>query len=672
MAAGSKVQGGRPPLWEKLPTSFREGLKGYQRMLSYARPYWPYLLVAAICLVLVSLLGLALPWVISNLVDTVVAGVSSEESNSAPLGIFALALAGLFALRSAFGFVQAYAIGYAGERVVARLRQELYDHLLRLSLGFFAEQPVGEILSRLTSDVQIIQNTVTREFVVLLQQLVTAVGIVIIVTIMDWRLTALMAVAIPGMVVLTRLMGRRIRDASRQVQDTLAEAAAVAEETAGGIRIVQSFAREVYEGERFGQKIDTLFQIAMQRTRTYATLGPLISFLLYASLALVLWVGGQEVLRGRLTPGELIAFLLYAAMLTGPLGNFSGLYGRTQQALGATERVFGLLDTDPEIVEAPDAQPLPQVTGHIIFHGVSFDYDPRQLVLREISLEVNPGEVVALIGPSGAGKTTFVNLVPRFYDPRLGHITIDGHDVRHVTLQSLRDQIGLVPQETILFSDTVAANIRYGKLDASQDEIEEAARAANAHEFISELPDGYETQVGERGIKLSGGQRQRIAIARAILKNAPILILDEATSSLDTESEQLVQGALERLMRPSGNERLRERTDLDKPRRTTFVIAHRLSTITTADRIVVLQQGRIVEQGTHQELLAHKDSLYRHYHALQFQWDEGDFADDIRQPGPLPSAEGESFEPTPGAFPNLGLLSPSDLGATFRQDTDEP
>ena len=450
---------------------------------------------------LISLLNLAMPWLVANLVDLVV-----QDQGLAELNRVALALSGLFVLRAVFGFGQAYLVAWVGERVVADLRREIYEHLLSLSLGFFAGQRVGEILSRLTNDVRVIQTAVTRDLVMLLQQAVTAIGVVVIVSAMDWRLTALMAIAVPGMVLLTRLMGRQIRRASRLVQDTLAQASVVAEETVSGIRAVKSFAREDYEAARFGQQVDTILETAMHRTRIYATLGPLISFLMYGTLALVLWVGGQEVLHGRLTPGQLIAFLLYAAMLTGPLGSFAGLYGRVQEALGATERVFEVLDAHPEIVEAADARTLAPITGHVAFHDVSFYYDPRQPVLRHVTLEAQPGEVVAVVEPSGVGKTTLVNLIDRFYDPSSGHITIDGHDVRQVTLNSLRDQIGLVPQETLLFSDTIAANIRYGKLDATQTEIEAAARAANAHNFITnDLPDGYETQVGERGIKLSGG-----------------------------------------------------------------------------------------------------------------------------------------------------------------------
>jgi subfamily B ATP-binding cassette protein MsbA len=606
--AEGKSAGLRGP-GRQLGVTLHEGLQSYGRILAYVRPYWPHLLLVAISLVILSLLGLAMPWAVQNLVDLVVVG-----QDFAQLHRIALVLAGIFVLRAAFGFVQTYLTAWIGERVVARLRREIYEHLLMLSLGFFAGQRVGAIVSRVGSDVLVIQSAVTSNLVVLLQQLVTAIGIVVIVSMMNWRLTLLMAAAIPGMVLITRLLGRRMRKIAQLVQDTLAEASAVVEETVGGIRIVKSFAREDHEARRFGEKVETLFETAMVRTKIYAVLGPLISLLIYGSLVLVLWVGGQEVLRGRLTPGQLIAFLFYAVMLTGPMGSFAGLYGQVQSALGATERVFELLDTRSEILEAPNAPSLPPVAGHVVFDGVCFDYDPRQPVLCDMTLEVRPGQVVALVGPSGVGKTTLVNLIPRFYDPSSGRITIDGHDVREVTLRSLREQIGIVPQETLLFSDTIAANIRYGKLDATQEEIEEAAQAANAHQFIvNELPDGYQTQVGERGIKLSGGQRQRVAIARAILKNPRILILDEATSSLDTESERLVQEALERLMHPDQQE---------ARGRTTFIIAHRLSTIVNADQIVVLHEGRAVEQGTHEELLAQEGGLYRYYHALQFQWDE--------------------------------------------------
>jgi subfamily B ATP-binding cassette protein MsbA len=632
----------RPPYGQGL----RQGLQSYRRMLAYVRPFWRQLALAGSSLLVTSLLSLAMPWAVKNLIDQIIGGQGLAQLNR-----IALILVGIFVLRSLFSFAYSYLISWVGERVVANLRRTIYEHLMSLSIGFFAGQRVGDMVSRISNDVQVIQFAVTGNLVVWLQQVVTVVGVVVIIAATNWRLTALMAAALPGMVLLTRLLGRRMRGISRRVQDTLAEASAVVEETVGGIRIVKSFAREEYEGRRFGQKVDTLFDMAMRRARITSTLGPLTSLLLYGSLSLVMWAGGREVLYGRLTPGELVGFLLYAVMLTGPLGGFAALYGQLQVALGATERVFELLDMQPEIADGPGAQPLARISGHVAFDNVSFEYAQRQPVLHQVTLKARPGQIVALVGPSGVGKTTLVNLIPRFYDATAGSITIDGHDVRQVTIRSLRDQIGIVPQETLLFSDTIAANIRYGKLDATQAEIEAAARAANAHDFIThELPDGYQTHVGERGIKLSGGQRQRIAIARAILKDPRILILDEATSSLDTESEQLVQEALDRLMHPDHEE---------GGGRTTFVIAHRLSTITKADQILVLHEGRVVEQGTHQELLAREGSLYRHYYALQFRWEE-----DSLTPLLSPLEGGEGGQPEPEAQYWLGLqpsfFSPSD------------
>jgi subfamily B ATP-binding cassette protein MsbA len=429
------------------------------------------------------------------------------------------------------------------------------------------------------------------------------VGAAILLFVLNWRLTLVILLGIPVMSLTMVALGRRIRQASKQVQDALAEAANVLEETTAGIRIVKSFAREGYEIGRFAARVQETFTAAMYRAKVSAVLGPVIGFMAFFSITITLWFGSFEVINGRLTAGGLVAYLIYTMMVATPIASLAGLYAQFQSALGATERLFELLDTPPEIVDGDGQRPLPPVNGSVTFEDVHFEYSDALPVLHGVSFQAKPGQVIALVGPSGAGKSTLINLIPRFYDVVAGRICIDGYDVRDVTVRSVREQIGIVPQETMLFSDTVEANIRYGKLDATGGEIEAAARAANAHEFIlRDLPDGYATAVSERGIKLSGGQRQRIAIARAILKNPRILILDEATSSLDSESEALVQEALERLMQG----------------RTSFVIAHRLSTVVNADWVLVLDQGQVVEQGTHAQLLANPHGLYTRLHQMQF------------------------------------------------------
>jgi subfamily B ATP-binding cassette protein MsbA len=452
-------------------------------------------------------------------------------------------------------------------------------------------------MSRVTNDVNAVQNAVSNNLLSLLQQLVTLLGSLIIIFLLDWRLSLLMLVVTPLMAICGSFFGQRLQQLSRTVQEGLGDSTSVLEETLANERIVQAFTREQFEIGRFGSMVERVFALTLRRIRVRATFVSFIGFLAFAAITLVLWFGGREVLAGRLTPGGLISFLFYIFLIAGPLGTLTGLYGQTQEALGAAGRIFEVLDTLPEITDRPGAIDLPPLARSLAFQDVHFSYAPGHEILHGVSFVVEAGRMVAVVGPSGAGKTTVASLIPRFYDPDSGAITIDGLPIRDGTLASLRGQIAVVPQEPVLFGLSVRENIAYGRLDAGNDAIVAAAQAANAHDFIVELPRGYDTLVGERGVKLSGGQRQRIAIARAILRDPRILILDEATSSLDNESERLVQQALERLM--AG--------------RTTLVIAHRLSTIQHADQILVLDAGAVVESGTHVELVAANGLYHRLY-----------------------------------------------------------
>src|SRR2546425_142919 len=434
-----------------------------------------------------------------------------------------------------------------------------------------------------------------------LDQVLTLAGGIAVIFLMNWRLALVPLVVAPPIGIIGQFLGRRIRDISREPQDAQGEAVGVLQEALAEVRVVQAFTREDYEATRFRDKLMVMFRKSIERSRLGATMFPLIGFLGFGSSIVVLWYGGHLVAAGELTAGQLVAFLLYMNMVAGPVGGLASMWTQVQQAFGAADRIFALLDTQPEVRDLPGAMPIGAIRGEIEFDDVSFRYSEGPLVFEGLSTVFREGETTALVGPSGAGKTTLVNLVGRFYDPVAGRVCVDGRDVREVTVRSLREQIAVVPQEPILFGDTIRENIRYGRLDARADEIEDAAKAANATEFIARLPKGIDTIVGERGVRLSVGQRQRVAIARAILRDARILLLDEATSSLDNESEFLVQQALDRLMRG----------------RTTIVIAHRLSTVERADRILVLDKGRIVEEGTHSELLT-RGGLYHRLYTRKF------------------------------------------------------
>ncbi|MCB8984600.1 MAG: ABC transporter ATP-binding protein [Ardenticatenaceae bacterium] len=570
----------------------------FRRLLQYVRPYLKWMILSIFMLLISVSLGLILPLVIRNLVDIVLVDKNFARLNQLAAGLFVV-----FILQGVTSFVNQISLAYVGENVVADIRVQVYSHLQTLSLKYFTDNRTGEIVSRVTNDVILLQTAVTDNLVALLRQAITLVGATILLFVLDWRLTLIILVGIPPVTLTMVWLGRKIRREAKAVQDALAQGANVLEETISGVRIVKSFAREEYEIARFTARVTDIFDAAMRRAKIGAVLGPIIGFMAFASITITLWFGSYEVIQGQLTAGDLVAYLIYTMLVATPLASLAGLYAQFQAAIGATERLFDLLDTQPDIVSPPDAPLLPAVQGEVVFSDVSFAYSTAVAVLRSVSFTAQPGQIIALVGPSGAGKSTLVSLIPRFWDVDNGRIALDGHDIRDVNLRSLREQIGIVPQETTLFSDTVYNNIRYGKLDATREEIEAAARAANAHDFIlHDLPEGYNTPVGERGVKLSGGQRQRVAIARALLKNPRILILDEATSSLDSESESLVQEALERLMEG----------------RTSFVIAHRLSTVVNADWVLVLNEGQIVEQGTHADLLGQVDGLYARLHQMQF------------------------------------------------------
>ena len=568
-----------------------------RRLFAYLAPYRLRLGIAVAALVCSAALGLVFPWIMQNLVDTVL-----SQRDPAQLNRITLFLLGTFLVRSIFMYFQYYALAYIGQRIVTDLRKSTYIQLNRLGLGFFAERRVGELVSRLASDVTQVRAVLTNSVAQVLTQSLTFAGSLALMLVLNWRLTMFILVLAPLLVLSAWYFGRRLRRLSTQVQDQLAESNALAEEALSGVRVVKAFTREPFETGRYGEQVERTFSTMMRMTALRATFAPLLTFMIFAALAAILWFGGREVLAERLTAGSLVAFLIYGLNIASAMGSFANLYSQVQEALGASRRIFELLDERPEITDAPGAVDLPPARGRITFEQVSFAYASAETqVLKEINLEIHPGEILALVGPSGAGKSTLFNLIPRFYDPLAGRVCVDSYDLRQVTVASLRSQIGLVPQETHLFSGSVRENLRYGRLEASDSELEDAARAANAAEFIERLPDGYDTLVGERGVKLSGGQRQRIAIARALLKDPRILLLDEATSSLDSESEGLVQEALERLL--CG--------------RTTVIIAHRLSTVHMAHRIAVLDQGRLVELGNHAELLA-KDGLYARLYHLQF------------------------------------------------------
>ena len=570
-------------------------MKEFRKILKYARPYAKSIVFAFICLILTSLVNLVLPLIVRNMINAVVVLKNSEVLDG-----LAWDLIIIIGLQAVFAVTHNYIFGFVGHRMTTDFRIEFFSHIQSLSLRFFQERRVGEILSRMSNDISVIENALVTIPVALLRQSITLLGAMTIILYLNWKLTGLILLILPPLMIFARFFGRRLKLFSAELQDQLAQAVVVLEEVISSIKIVKSFIREPYERERFQGKIETAFDRAVDKLKVSSFFGPFILGLTFLVSALLIWYGGYQVMQGATTPGELAAFFLYALIIAGPIGTFIRLYTQVQEASGAINRVYEILDTKPLIQNLDNPVSIGKLEGRIQFDNVAFGYRDAAEVIHDVSLDILPGQTAALVGPSGAGKSTLIKLLFRFFDPSNGAIRLDGHDIRTLDRESFLSQIALVPQEMLLFGGTVKENILYGKLDATDAELKEAAQKANAHDFIVGMKKGYDTVVGEKGAKLSGGERQRLAIARAILKDPKILVLDEATSSLDNRSESLIQNALEALMAD----------------RTTFIIAHRLSTIHKADQIIVLDKGSIVEAGQHEDLMSHK-GLYHDLYTLK-------------------------------------------------------
>ena len=568
----------------------------FKRLLKLSKPHIPKFLLAMLCMLAVGATTSALAFLVKPALDEIFLNRNADMLKYIPIAIVLIYL-----IKGSCSYGQTVLMNFIGQRVVTDLRNDLYNHIQRQSLSFFTKNPTGILMSRITNDVNLIQGAVSEAVTSIFKDSFTLIGLIFVIFYRDWQLAMIATVVFPLTIYPIARFGKKMRKVATGTQVTMGSLTSLLQETISGTRIVKAFGMEDYEGKRFAKENEDLFKLFMKAVSIRAISSPFMEFLGGLGIAVIIFYGGYQVIQGVSTPGTFFSFLTALILLYEPVKRLTNVNNTIQQGIAAAIRVFGVMDMTPEIKNRENATELPQISDKIEIRNVTFRYDDEP-VLKNINLNVKSGEVVAFVGMSGGGKTTLVNLIPRFYDVTEGEILIDGHDIRDVTIESLREQTGIVTQQTILFNDTVRNNIAYGDIKRSDEDIINAAKAANAYQFIKNLPEGFETVIGEQGARLSGGERQRLSIARALLKDAPILILDEATSSLDTEAEIEVQGALENLMKG----------------RTTLVIAHRLSTINSADRIIVLVSGKIVEEGTHDSLLMKKGEYFKLYN-MQFR-----------------------------------------------------